>query len=668
MISTTFNGSTAYLIDDQIDFSSGVECDFELPGSVESGLTARETRRATGGTLRVTMRFQVVIQTAAAITAYRNSMQALTTQRVLVPFYPSYINASTSSPTVTAAYYVALGDGSAAAIYAAASLPLSRQAYPLLSGRLTSAPRVSARHDQALIVQFEFVEDDVFPLTWPSFTPSQSMVTGTGASKYVFPWRADWSKSPDTGSAVTSVERQQIGQGRTTADAYYTQPARRTVDYTFTLDTGDAFNLLSWFESLQGPTGSFWLPGGVSEANLTANVGSTDTALTVDNTSALGSNVYVILDDLTNRSPLTTTGVSGSTWTLSGSVGTAYTAATTRIETLILARFAADKVKFRFRDPFSGQAEVKFVETPWETSATTGETLGTTMGALPVNAYLYVFTVAYPGSTQTWRLTSYESNLSDGTNTYTAAYIEHDKITESDSLARQTVTIKSRTFSGNPLSMVVPFALEWPLMVQIIEADLTGTTAGNLRVLFYGEVTAANPDGPFIDATAESMSHLFDQRVPRRLFQVNCNWVLFSAQCGLSASAWQWTANVVSYTASTLTLEVNTLTSSNGATLVANFFAFGTVTFGSGSAVQVRMISTSSAPASGTVTLTLSTPLTTNPNPGDTVTLYPGCDGRYVGTCIGKFNNGSKHGGYPWMPVGNPSCVDLSQQVHTTKK
>src|SRR4051812_33297588 len=111
MIPISFLAATAYLIDDVPIWDSGLKLDAEILTNSESGVTARETRRPMSDTLRLSIQFRVVLQ-STALTVFRNSIQALTTERILCPLwvYPFAIGAT---PTVTASYYVLMDDGSA---------------------------------------------------------------------------------------------------------------------------------------------------------------------------------------------------------------------------------------------------------------------------------------------------------------------------------------------------------------------------------------------------------------------------------------------------------------------------------------------------------------------------------------------------------------------------
>jgi len=175
-------------------------------------------------------------------------------------------------------------------------------------------------------------------------------------------------------------------------------------------------------------------------------------------------------------------------------------------------------------------------------------------------------------------------------------------------------------------------------------------------------------DGPILTANAASLNWMFDRSAARRLFQQNDNFVLFETANGLSPADWQWNAVVVSYDVPSATLVVGTITSTNPTATVAHFFAAGYLALThAGAATQYRMIADSSTVTAGQITLSLSSPLATAPIVGDVVLLYPGYDGQYE-TALNTFANGDNFGGFPWIPVGNPFVLKISQPTGSGKK
>lgn len=667
MIPVTFNGNPAYLLDDAPNWDNAVTLEATLPNSYERGLTGRETRRATGDTLRLALKWTATLTSDAALTNLRNALQALNVQPVLCPFWPGEFAAG-AAPQITAQFYALFNDdGSFNSLAAAAALPFALTAYPLMVGILHDLPDPKLLAMSAANVEFYFAENDnAYFLTPPAFTAPAGIAAASGVRPR-FPFRADWTTAPVSAGAEVDIDRQQIGAQRALSQVYFPQRNRRRIKQSFTLQNFDALNLLSFFVSLGGETNSFWLPTALIETTLTADVGAADTALQVAEGAALGGNTFIALDDDYDFALLAVSSVAGNTWNLLAAPGAAFDARTANIESVILARFDALKLTLNFTSPQLAGADLSFKELPWETADVAGETIGTTMGALPATAILFVFTLAVPSGGQTWYFTSYERDLSDGTHTYTSAPMEFDNIIETAQLDRQQLTLTARNFSGNPLALLVPFTLEWPLMLEIIEADVTGNTAGNLRTYFYGEVGDADVESAVIKATCATLSNIFDRNLPRRLYQRTDNWVLFEPANGLLPANWQWNAVVVSYDAPTATLIVNTITSTNGATLVAHWFAAGYCVVTGGGISQARMISDNLAPVAGEMTLYFTSALGTPANPGDTLQLFAGYD-MQADTAISKFANYDNFGGFPFMPVGNPTVFRIRQPKGGGKK
>ncbi len=82
----------------------------------------------------------------------------------------------------------------------------------------------------------------------------------------------------------------------------------------------------------------------------------------------------------------------------------------------------------------------------------------------------------------------------------------------------------------------------------------------------------------------------------------------------------------------------------------SGYFALGVIEFTSGANAGLsRSVSTYVNGPSSNKTLNIVPPLPQTPTPGDSFTVYPGCDKR-LSTCINKFNNLVHFGGFPWIP------------------
>jgi len=678
MIPVVFNAATAFLLDDTPSWVSDFVLDASITAVTERGLTGKETRRVTGDTLRLETRYTCLLTNSPAITNLRNSLQALADQQVLCPLWPAGFTAVASAPVTAAWYAVFNADGSFNSITAAAGLQTllaSLQyatAYPLMVGILKDTPKPTMITDTLCSVDFDFADSDNYPLTPAAFAAPNGL-TAAGGVRPLFPFDAEWSTVPVTGGSEVDIDRQQLGNLRTLATVYYSQRHRRKVTQSFKLQNNDAFNLLRFFSDMGGETNNFWLGAAVSEAALTANVAAAATTLTVDNGAALGTNSFVLLNDNIQRVPLVVSNVAGDVWNLAAAPGAAFGMATTRIESLVLTRFDDLKLELNFSRPDLASATLKFCELPWETNAVAGETYGTTMGALPITAMLYTFTQTTPAGSTIWRFTNFERDLTDANgNVYSSRPIENEDIADVPNLERQNCTVKTRNFTGNPLALLIPFQLEFPLMVDIAEGSVVGNVVTAITAWFSGEVSDVSMDGPLLNATCASLSWIFDRTAARRIYQQADNWNLFEPNNGLTASDWQWNAVVVSYDATSATLVIGTIAANNpalnGATaLTAHYFAAGSIQNTTAGAVQYRMVGDNTVLAGGQITLSLTSPLAIAPAVGDAVKIFAGYDGQYA-TAITKFKNGPAFGGFPFIPTGNPFVMKISTNNGGGKK
>ena len=97
--------------------------------------------------------------------------------------------------------------------------------------------------------------------------------------------------------------------------------------------------------------------------------------------------------------------------TLSANLANTWTAAGTMVNLAMLARHAGDSVALQFRTPHLASARIGWREVSGEYTVESGETRGTTLGALTTKAWLYLVTLDWNGPTELHRLTSFEPAL-----------------------------------------------------------------------------------------------------------------------------------------------------------------------------------------------------------------------------------------------------------------
>jgi uncharacterized phage protein (TIGR02218 family) len=151
-----------------------------------------------------------------------------------------------------------------------------------------------------------------------------------------------------------------------------------------------------------------------------------------------------------------------------------------------------------------------------------------------------------------------------------------------------------------------------------------------------GQVASANFIGSEVTFTALPASQSFRRSVPGNSFQNQCNWTLFSTQCGLVKASY-----VVS--AVTSLISGTTVRSPAFAGFADGYFRSGWMEGPDG---ESHWITDHVGD-----TLTLFTPFRALVT-GATVNAYPGCD-RTITACK-AFGNLSHHLGFPFIPSTNP--------------
>ncbi len=172
---------------------------------------------------------------------------------------------------------------------------------------------------------------------------------------------------------------------------------------------------------------------------------------------------------------------------------------------------------------------------------------------------------------------------------------------------------------------------------RVFFSDAIGGTVVGGVLLFQGRLGVIDEIGrTSAKLTVNSDLVLLDNDMPRNLYQPTCLHTLYDSGCTLSKAS--FASNGVVGAGSNFS-QINW----SGAS--ANF-AQGTISFGSG--VNSGVSATVGSALAG-VALYLIYPLQSAPAPGDSFTVYFGCD-HSEGTCLAKFNNLANFRGFPFVP------------------
>lgn len=236
-----------------------------------------------------------------------------------------------------------------------------------------------------------------------------------------------------------------------------------------------------------------------------------------------------------------------------------------------------------------------------------------------------------------YRYTSHDTDLTIDGNVYTHVAIKRGTISF-DPKGLGTKTSIEAPVTGPFLSYVSnqPFV---PLQVAIKKYYLDDLATSLL--LFSGFVKTAKVADHVAVAECLPSEYELERKIPRILFQPNCNFELFDARCGLTEATYLVNANV--------TVSGNTLVSDDFGAFANGYFDSGYVVFGN----DIRMITQHVHN-----TLYLHVAFGVELTSGSLVTVYPGCL-KDPATCKNKFNNLSNFLGMPYIPDKNPTIYYL---------
>lgn len=690
MILTTFQGESVYLLPYRPDWSDAPQARFSLVTDTTRSLGGRESRRAHGLTLRTRFNFSILLQMEEQA-AFRVALQRLEAKRVLCPFWPAAHLYSAASELVYTApdgsFYAAL-NGSVYVNSLQPSPPFSTGIWftfepdysiyeihttdtptgftpsenairvPLMLGIFDGNPEPKPITSTLLDCAIKFRETSpaAYALRPIATTHTDGPAIAGGRTPKVFPLRPNWAKGIKAGGVSRSITLEDIGYGRTPHAVYYPQAGERQLSFGFTItDWDQVASTVDFFHQHLGNVESFWVDGAFSEVTLSASTSAGSAVVSVANAALIGDNRFISF--ITSGSStqvlrkIIAVDTGANTLTLDSSPGNL--PVSTRVVSLVLARFSQPELALSFLTDRVANTEVSFGETPTEYDTQADETYATTHGALATSAYLFRFLRYYPGATLVNRYTSFERNIDAAGELFEAKKISHSEITEALEIEQTKIKIKAEAFEGNPLMLFMPNRLEGPLWVEVLRCtpDANGL-AGLPEVLFVGKVGRPRYEGPTVECEAIHQLMDLSQSMPTLLMQPTCNYRLYSGPCGILESANTYTGSTAS-SGTTIVISSGTFPD-----LPAGYFAFGRIWFGSGATYQSRTIFNSSAAAGGAVTLAIQGVFA--PAIVGTVSISVGCDGL-PDTCKNKFNNFNHFGGFPFIPPGNPSLIPVKK-------
>ena len=259
--------------------------------------------------------------------------------------------------------------------------------------------------------------------------------------------------------------------------------------------------------------------------------------------------------------------------------------------------------------------------------------------ARPVFLYRFTYTL------NAWRYTNSDKSINFDNSVFVTAPVKHSAITgASDSTkASLTITLEGSSPIGEIFEIYPPSE---PVIVTVFcqqyQDDVT-----SYAVLWKGRITGAKwVGGETLELTCESVYTSLQRPGLRRMYQLQCPFMLYGDQCGVTRDSYKEVMKVIGITSTVVTAAA-------AAGKPVNWYAGGYMTWFNNvnGNIEKRMIRGSDS--TGAMTLSaIPVGLTGNQE----INVFPGCDHTINGAngCAVKFANNLRFGGTPWSPTQNP--------------
>ncbi|MFW1990254.1 MULTISPECIES: DUF2163 domain-containing protein [Acinetobacter calcoaceticus/baumannii complex] len=169
----------------------------------------------------------------------------------------------------------------------------------------------------------------------------------------------------------------------------------------------------------------------------------------------------------------------------------------------------------------------------------------------------------------------------------------------------------------------------------------TDTSAGTIK-LFEGRIIEPEFDRNTIQASVASDLDELNVQMPRNLYQPSCSNTLFDHACGLNRANYALETTIATgSTAWRILCDINQ---------PQGWFTQGVIEFLEGGNKGLKR----TVRLHELDVLLLTLPLLENPEVGQRIKVYPGCDKR-LETCQNRFNNFSRFRGAPFIPIPETS-------------
>lgn len=221
------------------------------------------------------------------------------------------------------------------------------------------------------------------------------------------------------------------------------------------------------------------------------------------------------------------------------------------------------------------------------------------------------------------------------------------------------------------VSATNPFAIRYintvPATMDLFELFRLHTTDGatpEVQAAFTGRVMAIDFKGDTAEISIQTFGAVLDRLIPQQTSRNPCNHILYDSKCQVIDTDFAIGGAVSAVSDNGLEITIDTGTNiipNSGLQLTAQlladptFFNGGFIARGN---IELRMIRGVVDDTGNKATLTVLFPMQTI-SVGVPLTMFAGCD-HQLPTCIGKFANVDRYGGFPFIPLKNPFTIGVA--------
>lgn len=535
--------------------------------------------------------------------------------------------------------------------------PIGSILVPLILGRFSPAARpvFTKLTESVNTVKFTFEENS--PLGFainPVPTTLGTVQTNLGLGAAARLWNVPCTYAgAETDSAVVDIDYERIGFQRQDASFVYPQAPRRVTELAF--DVCDRLTIgaiESCFIDRQGRAFNLWVPTFRSDVDLQeALPDATPTHITVDGTSRyLDTNFtthpgypYLCLNDNTGQAiwPFKIASIAGNVITTTVAIGQSWQQ-NAKISALILSRFQENTIQWTYHSDGYASTTIKWVEATEDYANSQYE---------EAVAQLYLFTNVTIAGTNFYPFTSFESSITVLGHTFLPGLFSHQEIKTGLDMGSDEATINSFQFSGNPLSLLLPWTLVGDLQCDIYEMNRVSLVTNQL---FSGTVEELDTEGSKITAKIHGFGGLYNQQFHRHVMAANCPYAVYTPECGairVTAGGFinSWNASIAGVSGNNVTISISIFA---GNQLANGIFSVG--------AQLIEIVANTSN------LMVLARPPVGNVI-GLACQVSAGCNGT-LQDCVNKFNNLINFGGESNVPLTNPSVQAVKPRDSSVAK